>query len=124
MSEERVAAWHNQSKFGISLIQFDKVLELVEEFNIKINGIHLHSSHVILNKEVFAKGVKTVFDIAKQFEHLEYVDFGGGIMVKHQPNDTVVEPNQIGKILKKSMINFVHQLGERSKYGLNREDIS
>ena len=97
------AAWHNQSKFGISLIQFDKVLELVEEFNIKINGIHLHSSHVILNKEVFAKGVKTVFDIAKQFEHLEYVDFGGGIMVKHQPNDTVVEPNQIGKILKKEL---------------------
>ncbi len=115
VSDERVAAWYNQSKFGISLIQFDKVLELVEKFKIKINGIHLHSSHVILNKEVFAKGVKTVFDIAKQFENLEYVDFGGGIMVKHLRNDTVVEPNQMGKILKKEYDKFCTSIGRKVK---------
>ncbi len=115
VSEERVAAWHNQSKFGISLIQFDKALELVEKFNIRINGIHLHSSHVILNKEVFTKGVRTVFEIAKQFGHLEYVDFGGGIMVKHQPDDTVVEPNQIGKILKKEYDKFCESIGRKIK---------
>ncbi len=115
VSEERVAAWHNQSKFGISLIQFDKVLKLVKKYNLRINGIHLHSSHVILSKEIFAKGVQTVFEIARLFDHLEYVDFGGGIMVKHHPDDTVIELDEIGKILKKEYDKFCVLIGRKIK---------
>ncbi len=113
VSEEKIAAWHNQSKFGISLIEFDKVMELVNKYNIRINGIHLHSSHVILNREVFAKGVKTVFEIAKQFEHLEYVDFGGGIMVKHHPDDIVIELDETGLILKKEYDDFCSSMAKK-----------
>ncbi|MBT4875230.1 MAG: diaminopimelate decarboxylase [Desulfobacula sp.] len=115
VSKEQVEAWHNQSKFGISLTQFDKVLKLVEKYNIKINGVHVHSSHVILNEEVFKKGVKTVFKIAKLFNHLEYVDFGGGIMVKHHPDDKVVELDKIGKILKKEYDKFCVSIGKKIK---------
>ncbi len=113
VGDERVAAWHNQSKFGISLIQFDKILKLVKKYNIRINGIHLHSSHVILSKDIFAKGVKAVFEIAGQFDHLDYVDFGGGIMVKHHPDDTVVELDKIGKILKKEYDKFCASIGRK-----------
>jgi diaminopimelate decarboxylase len=115
VSEEKVAAWHNQSKFGISLIEFDKVLKLVEKYNIRINGLHLHSSHVILNKDVFGKGVKKLFEIAGQFEHLEYVDLGGGIMVKHHPDDVVIELDEIGKILKKEYDRFCTSIGKNIK---------
>ena len=115
VSEESVAAWHNQSKFGISLIQFDKVLKLVKKYNIRINGIHLHSSHVILSTEVFEKGVQAVFEIARLFNHLEYVDFGGGIMVKHQPDDTVIEIDKIGAILKKEYNKFCVSFGRKIK---------
>ena len=115
VSDERVVAWHNQSKFGISLTQFDAVLKLVKKYEMRINGIHLHSSHVILNEEVFAKGAKTVFEIAKQFEHIEYVDFGGGIMVKHHPDDAVVDLQVIGKILKQEYDNFCASHGKKIK---------
>ncbi|RLC24605.1 MAG: diaminopimelate decarboxylase [Deltaproteobacteria bacterium] len=115
VSEKSVAAWHNQSKFGISLIQFDKVLTLVKKYNIRINGIHLHSSHVILSTDVFEKGVKAIFKIAKRFNHLEYVDFGGGIMVKHHPDDTVIEINEIGAILKKEYDKFCVSFGKKIK---------
>ena len=43
---------------------------------MRINGLHLHSSHVILNNAVFEKGAQTLFNIARQLEHLEYIDFG------------------------------------------------
>ena len=115
VSDDRISAWHNQSKFGISLIEFDKVMEFVKKYNIRISGIHLHSSHVILNKEVFAKGVRIVFEIAKQFKHLEYVDFGGGIMVKHHPEDKVIEINEIGKILKKEYDVFCASVRKKIK---------
>lgn len=113
VSNEQVAAWHTQSKFGISLTQFDRVMELVRTYGLRINGIHLHSSHVILNKEVFAKGVKTVFEIARQFDHIEYVDFGGGIMVSHQEGDEVVDLEDLGVILKKEVDNYCKNKGQK-----------
>ncbi|MCD4741062.1 MAG: diaminopimelate decarboxylase [Desulfobacteraceae bacterium] len=115
VGEQQVSAWHNQSKFGISLMEFDKVLELVKKYNIRINGLHLHSSHVILDKKVFAKGVKIVFEIAKLFDHLEYVDFGGGIMVKHHPDDIVIELDETGRILKKEYDKFCVSIDKRIK---------
>ena len=115
VSKENVVAWHNQSKFGISLTQFDKILKLVKKYNIRINGVHLHSSHVILSEEVFEKGIKTVFEIAKLFDHLEYVNFGGGIMVKHHPDDKVVEIDKIGEILKKEYDKFCISIGKKIK---------
>ncbi len=113
VSEEKIAAWHNQSKFGISLFQFDNILTLVKKYNLKINGIHLHSSHVILSEAVFEKGVKTVFEIAKRFDHIEYVNFGGGIMVRHHPDDKVIELDTIGEILKKEYDKFCVSLGRK-----------
>ena len=111
VSDEQVSAWHTQSKFGISLTQFDRVRELVDKYSLRVNGIHLHSSHVILNTDVFGKGVKTVFDIARQFDHIEYVDFGGGIMVSHQEGDEVVDLPQLGAILKKEYDAYCSELG-------------
>ena len=115
VSKERVADWHNQSKFGISLTQFDKVMDIVEKYRLRINGIHLHSSHVILNDAVFKKGVQTVFEIAGRFDHLEYVDFGGGIMVKHHPDATVIALDTIGKILKTEYDKFCDSIGKKIK---------
>jgi len=113
VSETRVAAWHSQSKFGISLTQFDQVLALVKKYRIRVNGIHLHSSHVILNRDVFIRGASIIFEIAKQFEHLEYVDFGGGIMVKHHPDDTVIKPGDLGPLFKKTYDEFCDSFGKK-----------
>ncbi|MBC8438734.1 MAG: diaminopimelate decarboxylase [Deltaproteobacteria bacterium] len=112
VSEVQVSAWHNQSKFGISLTQFDDILKLIEQYGLRINGLHLHSSHVILNKTVFEKGVKTLFKIARQFKHLEYIDFGGGIMVKHKPDDVVIELSDAGPVLKREYDTFCSETGK------------
>lgn len=112
VSEMQVSAWHNQSKFGISLTQFDELLKLEKQYRLRINGLHLHSSHVILNNAVFEKGVKTLFTIAEQFEHLEYIDLGGGIMVKHKPEDVVIELSDAGPVLKKEYHTFCSETGK------------
>jgi len=112
VSEVQVSSWHNQSKFGISLTQFNRLLKLVEQYGLHINGLHLHSSHVILNNAVFEKGVKTLFTIARQFEHLEYIDFGGGIMVKHKPDDVVIELSDAGPVLKREYDTFCRETGK------------
>jgi len=108
----KVSAWHNQSKFGISMSQYDLLMEIIEKYNIRIEGVHLHSSHVILNKEVFVKGVQTVFEIASKFKDLRYVDFGGGIMVKHKTDDVVIELDDVGPLFEKEYKRFCERIGK------------
>ena len=88
---------------------------MLKKYKLRINGVHLHSSHVILNKEVFAKGVKMIFDIAKNFEDLEYVDLGGGIMVKHHQDDVVIDLSETGPILTEVYQKFCKDFGKRIK---------
>jgi len=47
VSDAQVSTWHNQSKFGIPLTQFNDIMRLVEQYDLYINGLHLHSSHVV-----------------------------------------------------------------------------
>lgn len=115
VSPDQVKAWQTQSKFGIAISQLDQVMRLVKEYGIRINGIHLHSSHVILNRDVFAQGARTLFDIASRFDHIEYVDFGGGVMVPHHPDDQVVNLEELGRILKKEYDRFCQSYGKKIK---------
>ncbi len=112
VNSKRVTVWHNQSKFGISLKQFDQLLEIVNKYNIKVNGLHIHSSHVILSPEVFIKGAEIIFEISKHFNDLEYLDFGGGIMVKHKDDDEVIDINETGKKFVFEFKKFCRQRGK------------
>ena len=112
VNSKRVSVWHNQSKFGISLSQFSQLLEIVKKYNIKINGLHIHSSHVILSPEVFLKGAKIIFEISKHFNDLEYLDFGGGIMVPHKADDEVIDIDEIGSKFVFEFKEFCKQVGK------------
>ena len=108
---QKVEAWHKQSKFGISLNQFDKLREIVHKYKICVNGIHLHSSHVIMSKDVFLKGAKIIFDLAKEFPDLEYFDFGGGISVVPSDDDKVFSISDLGDLFKKVFSEFCKEYG-------------
>ncbi len=73
---EKVEKWHSQSKFGIALSQIDELLEIVNEYNMSINGIHIHSSHVIMSPEVFLKGAKYFLNWQKNFQSLNMLISG------------------------------------------------
>lgn len=88
---DKVSWWHNQSKFGISLDQLPLVKALEKKHGLFINGIHIHSSSVIMSTDVFLKASQTVFDIATDFKNLEFVDFGGGIKLDVGDGNEVVD---------------------------------
>jgi len=108
---ERVGLWHNQSKFGISVTHLDQVMDIVDRYKIRVNGLHIHSSHVILNSDVFLKGASIIFDIAAQFAHLEYLDFGGGISVPHHEDDAVIDLIELGEAFKSAFESFCLRYG-------------
>ena len=113
VNAEKVDWWHNQSKFGISLSQLKTVRALEAAHGLKIDGVHIHSSSVIMSPEVFTAGVRAVFDIAATFEQLAFVDFGGGIKVDVGDGNTVIDLYEIGKILKNLYRDFCDNLGRK-----------
>lgn len=110
---DKVDWWHKQSKFGISLDQIDNVKALEAQYDMTIDGIHIHSSSVIMSPEIFINGAKAVFDIAMRFEKLAFIDFGGGIKVDVGDGNEVIDVVELGKQLDVEFTSFCEKYGRQ-----------
>ena len=97
MEGEKVRSWHEQSKFGISLNNFDRLKSIISKYSLRIEGLHIHSSHVIMNPEVFEKGVATIFQLAAGFPHLNYIDLGGGLNFPKPGKENILDIGTLSK---------------------------
>lgn len=113
IDEDRMALWYKQSKFGISLSQYQELKELVKTHNIRVNGLHIHASHVIMDAKTFMKNAQILFELSEAFEHIEYFDFGGGIMVPHKEDDVIANLNEIGEYFVPIYQEFCKKKGKK-----------
>lgn len=74
------------SKFGICSKDFEAVRETARKFDIKIIGLHQHigSNLKAADKDIFLETTKYVFEVAKQFPDVKYINIGGGMGVKYR----------------------------------------
>lgn len=95
----KISVGHIDSKFGISIHQVPLVKRMVENTNMKINGIHMHTGSDILDIDVFLQGAEILFEVAKEFDALEYLDFGSGFKVPYYPNGDETDIEYLGERL-------------------------
>lgn len=95
----KISVGHIDSKFGISIHQMPLVKRMVENTNMKINGIHMHTGSDILDIDVFLQGAEILFEVAKEFNELEYLDFGSGFKVPYYPNGDETDIEYLGERL-------------------------
>ncbi len=108
---EKISVGHIDSKFGISIYQMPLVERLVKALNLKINGIHMHTGSDILDPGVFTFAADILFDIAKKFKDLEFIDFGSGLKVPYKEDDVYTNVEELGEILSKKFNDFCHDYG-------------
>ena len=101
-----ISVGHIDSKFGISIHQIPHLLRIVENTAMKINGIHMHTGSDILDIDVFLHAAEILFDTAKHFKNLEFIDFGSGFKVPYQQNDIETNLEELGAKLSKRFVNF------------------
>lgn len=112
-NSDKVDWWHKQSKFGISIDQIDDVKKLEDQYDLNIDGIHIHSSSVIMSPEIFINGARAVFDIAMRFKNLQFIDFGGGIKVDVGDGNEVIDVKELGKQLDIEFSTFCQKYGRK-----------
>ncbi|HBY68508.1 MAG TPA: diaminopimelate decarboxylase, partial [Flavobacteriaceae bacterium] len=82
-----ISVGHIDSKFGISIHQLPLMERIVENTGMTINGIHMHTGSDILDIEVFLYAAEILFETAKHFKNLEFIDFGSGFKVPYKKDD-------------------------------------
>jgi diaminopimelate decarboxylase len=108
---EKISVGHIDSKFGISIHQLPHVLRLVESQKLKINGLHMHTGSDILDVDIFIKGAEILFDAAKRFPDLEYIDLGSGFKVPYKPEDIETDVEELGEKLSTRFATFCQEYG-------------
>ena len=92
----KISVGHIDSKFGISIHQIPLLLRIAENTNIRVNGIHMHTGSDILDTEVFIHATEILFQVAKQFRFLEFIDFGSGFKVPYHKGDNETNIEELG----------------------------
>ena len=106
-----ISVGHIDSKFGISVHQIPLILRIVENTKMHINGIHMHTGSDILDIEVFLYAAEILFDAAKNFKELDFLDFGSGFKVPYKKDDIETDIEEMGKKLTKRFLAFEKEYG-------------
>jgi diaminopimelate decarboxylase len=106
-----ISVGHIDSKFGISVHQLPHLVRIVENTNMNIVGIHMHTGSDILDIEVFLYAAEILFDAAKNFKNLDFLDFGSGFKVPYKKDDIETDIEELGKKLSKRFNSFCAEYG-------------
>ena len=109
---EKISVGHIDSKFGISIHQLPHVLRIVESQGLVIDGLHMHTGSDILDVDVFLRGADILFEAARKFPHLHYIDLGSGFKVPYKPDDIETDVEELGEKLSERFTDFCREFGE------------
>ncbi len=113
----KISVGHIDSKFGISIHQIPHILRIVENTGMNINGIHMHTGSDILDIEVFLYASEILFETAKNFHDLDFIDFGSGFKVPYKPGDIETNIEELGEKLTKRFNSFCKEYGKELTLG-------
>ncbi|MEM1259065.1 MAG: diaminopimelate decarboxylase [Bacteroidota bacterium] len=107
-----ISVGHIDSKFGISIHQIPHLLRIVALTDMNINGIHMHTGSDILDIDVFLYASEILFETAKNFKDLEFIDFGSGFKVPYKKGDIETNIEELGKKLSERFNEFCEDYGK------------
>lgn len=107
-----ISVGHIDSKFGISIHQIPHLLRIVDLTQMNINGIHMHTGSDILDIDVFLYASEILFETAKNFKDLDFIDFGSGFKVPYKAGDIETNIEELGKKLTTRFNEFCAEYGK------------
>ena len=84
------------SKFGLPLEHLPKIHQLVDNYQLKVIGLHIHVGSDVSNITSYLASAQVLFDTAKTFKQLQFINFGGGFKVKYKEDDTFIDIHIFG----------------------------
>ena len=109
----KISVGHIDSKFGISVHQIPHIKRVVENTGMHVNGIHMHTGSDILDIDTFLRATEILFDVAKKFKTIDFIDFGSGFKVPYKEGDISTDIEQLGLQLTERFNSFCKDFGKK-----------
>ncbi|MEO5977395.1 MAG: diaminopimelate decarboxylase [Chryseolinea sp.] len=109
----KISTGHSNSKFGISIYQLPQIREIVDRYQMKIHGLHIHTGSEITETDIFLKMAEILFGLAGDFRDLKFIDFGSGFKVAYKDGDMVTNVYDVGLKLTKIFNEFCMHYGRK-----------
>lgn len=93
----KISTGHIDSKFGISFHQMPLIHRILKATGLRVEGVHMHTGSDILDIDVFLQGAEILFQVAKEFPDLKYLDFGSGFKVPYKEEDIETDIEELGE---------------------------
>jgi len=110
---ERVVTGGDDTKFGILTAYVPEVKNILSKYDLKLVGLNHHIGSQFA-QELYINGVQTLLNIAREFDSLEFVDFGGGFYIPYhkQDGEKAFDLKPVGESLAEHMQKFSTEYGK------------
>lgn len=109
----KISTGHIDSKFGISIHQMRHIERIVQSTGLWVRGIHMHTGSDIKDVNVFLQGLEVMFDLARHFPQLDFIDLGSGFKVPYQQGDPETDIDLLGEKVTGAFLNFEKETGKQ-----------
>jgi diaminopimelate decarboxylase len=109
---QNISVGHIDSKFGISIHQLPNIERIVKRFNLKVQGVHVHTGSDILDADIFIRAAELVFSVVEKFDSVTHIDFGSGFKVAYKEGDLHTDIQAFGKKFSASFNAFCEKMGK------------
>jgi diaminopimelate decarboxylase/aspartate kinase len=96
---DHVITGGNQSKFGVPLFEIDELVQLVDQANASVIGLHTHAGSGILDPENWTSAAESLAKVAGRFPDVRVLDLGGGIGVPEKSGDEAFDLAKFDELL-------------------------
>jgi diaminopimelate decarboxylase len=103
------------TKFGIDIKFIDDVKKILDRYKLILTGINQHIGSLFMDSGPYLKSAEIILDIARQFESIKFIDFGGGFGVPYnkQNNEPPLDLRKLGEKLGQIIGNWTKTYGRQ-----------
>jgi diaminopimelate decarboxylase len=109
----KISTGHKDAKFGFDVDQIEKVIELEKKYNLNIVGLHMHTGSDIDDVDSFLQSGEVLFNVAKKFNNLKFLDMGSGFKVKYFKDDKETDLKLLSSKLLNRFKDFSKEYGTK-----------
>ncbi len=107
----KISTGHIDSKFGVSIHQMRHLERVVKGTGLHVRGLHMHTGSEIKDVDVFLRALEVLFEAARRFPDLEFLDLGSGFKVPYNPGDMATDMPELGRRVTAAFAEFEQEYG-------------
>ncbi|UCH14115.1 MAG: diaminopimelate decarboxylase [Bacteroidales bacterium] len=112
---KKVVTGGQSTKFGIDIKLIEDVKRILNRYNLTLSGLNQHIGSLFMDSGAYLKSAEIILDIARQFNNLKFIDFGGGFGIPYnkQNNESRLDLKTLGEKLTQIINNWIKEYGRQ-----------